>query len=79
MFEAINLTDENVDQYNIVGLTSRREQLYYISKQRTPHAGWRTRPPVGEGLETGAREGRPYKGRQLASLFFPETDWSLTT
>ena len=44
VFEAINLTDENVDQYNIVGLTSRREQLYYISNSgRRMQAGVRVR------------------------------------
>ena len=31
VFEAINITDENVDQYNIVGPVSKLEQMYYIS------------------------------------------------
>ena len=44
VFEAINLTDENVDQYNIVGPTSRREQLYFISNSgRRMQAGVRVR------------------------------------
>ena len=44
VFEAINITDENVDQYNIVGPVSRLEQMYYISNSgRRMQAGVRVR------------------------------------
>ena len=44
VFEAINITDENVDQYNLVGPVSRLEQLYYISNSgRRMQAGVRVR------------------------------------
>ena len=44
VFEAINITDENVDQYNIVGPVSRLEQLYFISNSgRRMQAGVRVR------------------------------------
>ena len=44
VFEAINITDENVDQYNIVGPVSQLEQLYYISNSgRRMQAGVRVR------------------------------------
>jgi len=44
VFEAINITDENVDQYNIVGPVSKLEQMYYISNSgRRMQAGVRVR------------------------------------
>ena len=44
VFEAINITDENVDQYNIVGPVSRLEQMYYISNSgRRMQAGVRVK------------------------------------
>ena len=44
VFEAINLTDENVDRYNIVGPVSQLKQLYFISNSgRRMQAGIRIR------------------------------------
>ena len=44
LFEGINLTDENVDQYNLVGPVSKRKHLYYISDSgRRLQAGVRVR------------------------------------
>ncbi len=44
VFEAINITDENVDQFNLVGPVSRLEQLYVISNSgRRMQAGVRVR------------------------------------
>ena len=44
VFEAINITDENVDQYNIVGPVSQLKQLYFISNSgRRMQAGVRVR------------------------------------
>ena len=44
VFEAINITDENVDQYNIVGPVSQLKQIYYISNSgRRMQAGIRVR------------------------------------
>ena len=44
VFEAINITDENVDQYNIVGPVSKLEQMFYISNSgRRMQAGVRVR------------------------------------
>ena len=44
VFEAINITDENVDQYNIVGPVSQLKQMYFISNSgRRMQAGVRVR------------------------------------
>ena len=44
LVEGINLTDESVDQYNIVGPTSRKEQLFIITNSgRRLQAGIRAR------------------------------------
>ena len=44
VFEAINITDENIDQYNIVGPASQLKQMFYISNSgRRMQAGVRVR------------------------------------
>ena len=50
VFEAINITDENVDQYNIVGPVSQLEADLLHLEQRAAHAGGCPRPTVGDGL-----------------------------
>ena len=73
VFEAINLTDENLDQYNIVGPVSRREQLFYISNSgRRMQAGVRVRLLVPSRLEfTLGRRACPVPSRIHARYRVP--------